>query len=135
MLGALDKLFFVLHAALIAFVLVGWAWRCTRPLHLVATAVVAFCWLGLGAYYGLGYCPLTDWHLQVRQAMGREDPYSSYVQLLASAVFGVSLDRVAADRLGGGLFVLMLAAAAGAWGRECWRCCGTEPGAAPDPAN
>jgi hypothetical protein len=121
MLVLLDKVLFVSHALLVAFVLVGWAWRRARPLHLVATGLTAFSWFVLGAHRGVGYCLLTDWHVQVRRRMGREDAGLSYLQLVASEVFDVALSRAEADGLGGALFGLMLIAAAVAWGRQWWR--------------
>jgi hypothetical protein len=103
-------------------------------LHLAVTGLVAFSWFVLGAYLGLGYCPLTGWRLRVRRAMGRPDVDASYVQLLASEGFGLPLARPAADWLGAGLFALMPLATGGAWGREWWRRSGAVPGTGRDVA-
>lgn len=121
MLYLLDKLFFVSHALLIVFILLGWVWRRARWLHLVATGLTTFSWFVLGAVHGIGYCFLTDWHRQVRRQMGRQDAGSSYLELLASEVFGITTDRVVWDWVGGGLFALMLAVTATVWLREWWR--------------
>ena len=37
------------------------------------TAVMAVIWVGLGPFYGFGYCPLTDWNLRVLAALGERD--------------------------------------------------------------
>lgn len=62
---------------------------------------------GLGALYGWGYCPFTDWHWEVRARLGHHDP-PSYVQLLIHELTGIDVGPVWADTLG----VTTLAAAA-----------------------
>jgi hypothetical protein len=121
LLPLLDKLLFVLHGLLIAFVLVGWAWRPARLPHLVLTGLIAFSWFVLGASHGIGYCLLTDWHQQVRLRMGCPQTGATYLQLLASELFGVTLGGTTSDRLAGLLFALMLGAAVVTWAREWWR--------------
>jgi hypothetical protein len=69
MLEALNVAFFVVHGAWTVFNCVGWAWRRTRRLHLIAVGLTAASWVGLGARYGWGYCPCTDWHWQVREQL------------------------------------------------------------------
>jgi len=115
MLVLADYLFFVLHTLLIGFNLTGWAWRRTRALHLIVLGLTAISWFVLGAYYGWGYCICTDWHLQVRSQLGYDDAGASYLQLLASQVFGMSLSRRASDWLAGGVFALIVLATATAW--------------------
>ncbi|HXW04801.1 MAG TPA: DUF2784 domain-containing protein [Vicinamibacterales bacterium] len=90
--------FFVFHTAWIAFNCLGWIWRRTRPWHLATIALTALSWFGLGAVYGWGYCPCTDWHWQVRARMGYDDP-PSYVQLLVRELTGVDLPPGVADGL------------------------------------
>jgi hypothetical protein len=46
--------------------------------------------MGLGLFYGWGYCPCTDWHWQIRARLGYVDP-PSYVQLLVTQLTGVDL--------------------------------------------
>jgi Protein of Unknown function (DUF2784) len=81
MLQALNVFFFIVHGAWTLFNCVGWAWERTRRLHLAAVGLTAASWFGLGAVYGWGYCPCTDWHWQVRERLGYVDP-PSYTQLL-----------------------------------------------------
>jgi hypothetical protein len=121
MLVLLDKAFFVLHTMLLAFNMVGWAWRRTRSPHLIALGLTAFSWFVLGAYYGWGYCLCTDWHLQVRRQLGYPGVESSYVQLLASELFGATMSRTTSDWLAGGVFALIVIATAVAWGRDWQR--------------
>ena len=110
---ALDAAFFVVHTAWIVFICTGWAWRRTQPWHAAAVALTAVSWFGFGAWYGWGYCPLTDWHWQVRARLGYVDP-PSYVQLLVRVVTGVELTAGVADALA--VITLVAAAVAAAAG-------------------
>jgi hypothetical protein len=95
---ALNVGFFVLHSAWIAFNTLGWIWRRTRPWQLATVSLTAVSWFGLGAWYGWGYCPCTDWHWQVRERLGYTDP-PSYVQLLIGQLTGVDPPPILADTL------------------------------------
>ena len=79
--------FFVFHSAWILFNCIGWIWKRIRVGHLVTVSLTAFSWVGLGPWYGWGYCPCTDWHWQVRARMGYRDP-DSYLQLLIRELSG-----------------------------------------------
>lgn len=118
MLAILDPCFFIAHTALIGFNMVGWAWRRTRRLQRITFGLTAFSWIVLGAFYGWGYCLCTDWHFQIRRQLGYVDPESSYVQLLARKLCGVSLTRPAADLLAVGVFVAILTATTVVWTRD-----------------
>jgi hypothetical protein len=82
---AANVAFFVVHTAWMVFVCVGWAWARTRAWHLAAIVITALSWFGLGAWYGWGYCPCTDWHWAIRERLGYVDP-PSYTQLLIASV-------------------------------------------------
>ena len=96
--------FFVFHTAWIGFNCVGWGWRRTRRWHLVTLLLTALSWFGLGARYGWGYCPCTDWHWQVRDRLGYVDP-PSYTQLLIGALTGFDVGTAAANALTLGVLV------------------------------
>ena len=102
----LDKLFFVFHTSLIVFVLVGWAWKRTRLVHLFLVSLIALSWFGLGLHYGIGYCPFTDWHWQVRESLGETDLPHSYIKFLVDSCLGSDLDARLVDRLTAVLFCL-----------------------------
>ena len=72
MLSFLDVLLTVFHLTLTLFNLTGWILKKTRKLHLVVLMVTAASWFVLGIWYGWGYCPLTDWHWQVRPSGRRQ---------------------------------------------------------------
>jgi hypothetical protein len=130
MLVFLDVGFFVLHTVLIVVNMFGWIWKRTRILHLVTFCLTAFSWFALGAFYGWGYCVCTDWHFEVRRRLGYDDPETSYIQLLARKLTGITLSRDVADGLAGGVFVGIVVATAAVWGLEgyrWWRRTGTSP--------
>lgn len=115
MLAALDAGFFALHTALIAFNLVGWAWRRTRAAHLAVLALTASSWFVMGAFRGWGYCLCTDWHFRVRRLRGLPVAESSFVQLLLGKTLGVHLARRSADALAVGVFGAIVVATTLAW--------------------
>ncbi|MBK1621461.1 hypothetical protein CKO42_24220 [Lamprobacter modestohalophilus] len=84
----LDQALFLLHAALVLFILTGWMWPGTRRLHLLLVVLTLGAWVGLGAWYGWGYCPLTDWHWQVKAALGETALPASYIKYYVDALTG-----------------------------------------------
>lgn len=88
MLAALNIAFFVFHTALIVFNVFGWIPRKTRKANLVCLLVTLAGWTILGIWYGVGYCVCTDWHWQVREAMGIHETADSYIVLLVRNVTG-----------------------------------------------
>lgn len=97
MLAALDIFFFVFHTVLTLFNLVGWAFRKTRRLNLITLLLTGFSWGVLGIFYGFGYCFLTDWHWAVREKLGYDTPYNSYIQFFLDEVFGIQTTARTAD--------------------------------------
>jgi hypothetical protein len=94
----LNIVFFVFHTVWILFNCLGWIWRRTRRLHLATVTLTALSWFVLGARYGWGYCPCTDWHWRVRERLGYQDP-PSYVQLLIHQLIGIDLGPGWSDAL------------------------------------
>ncbi len=111
----LDHGFFVFHAVLIAFNMVGWAWKKTRPWHLIVLGMTAFSWFVMGAFYGWGYCLCTDWHFRIRRGRGIAVPDSSFIQMFVRRVFGMVLDRRTSDILAVTVFAAIVVATAIAW--------------------
>ncbi len=106
-----------LHSGLILFVLLGWWPRATRRAHRAALAVIAVSWLGLGAFYGLGYCFLTNWHWQVLSRLGSEGLPHSYTALLAQRA-GWNVAPLLVDLVTAAGLVFGCTAAAVAWWRD-----------------
>jgi hypothetical protein len=85
----LDYGLFLVHLALVLFNLLGWLPQRTRKAHLTCIALTWTSWIALGFFYGFGYCPLTDWHWEVRQARGLDMP-NNYIKFLIDNLFGVN---------------------------------------------
>lgn len=120
MLALADATFLLLHTALILFNVLGWVVPAWRRANLVMLLLTAASWFGLGLFYGLGYCPLTDWHWQVLRAMGRTDLPRSYVQYLVTRLTGLVPDSGLVDTAVGVGFALALVVSAGLSIRD-WR--------------
>ncbi len=102
----LDWFFTVFHSLLILFNITGWAWKKTRKLNLAVILLTAGSWFILGLFYGIGYCPLTDWHWNVLYRLGERGLPPSYTQYLIDRVTGIELTSSQADLLtGGGLAI------------------------------
>ena len=82
----LDVLFTILHLIIIGFNLLGWIWRSTRKLHFIVVLITAGCWLVLGIWYGIGYCPITDWHWQIKEKLGENSLPNSFIKYLADKI-------------------------------------------------
>jgi hypothetical protein len=93
----LDVFFVVFHFILIFFNLTGWIWPKTRKLHLYVISATIFSWVGLGFFYGFGYCPCTDWHWQVKRKLGETELPASYIKYYADGVSGYSWDPALVD--------------------------------------
>lgn len=101
---ALDIFFIVFHSVLILFNLFGWIYRKTRRYNLITLLLTGCSWLFLGIWYGIGYCPCTDWHWRVRLALGYDDMPYSYIKFLVDIIFGVDADARLVDLLTAILF-------------------------------
>lgn len=83
MLVIANWFFHLIHLSLVGFTMTGWLVPRWRKAHLVSLAIVWASWLLLGLYVGhLGYCPLTDWHWQVKRQLGEFLLPPSYIEYL-----------------------------------------------------
>lgn len=85
-----DYFFLVFHTGLIVFNLTGWIWKPFRKWHLACILLTFVSWGILGIWYGLGYCPLTDWHWEVLRQRGESDLPDSYISYLLKRIVGLS---------------------------------------------
>jgi hypothetical protein len=92
LLQAADIFFLVFHTAFTLFNLFGWIFKKTRPWHLLTLGLTAASWFILGIWYGWGFCFCTEWHWQVRDALGNPIETSSYITFLIKEVTGMQLD-------------------------------------------
>ena len=108
MLKFLDIILFISHLVIMGFNLIGWIWQKTRRLHLFVVVATLFSWLGLGLWYGLGYCFLTDWEWNIKRALGERNLPHSFTQYLSDNVFGLYLNTRLVDVLTVGFFILAI---------------------------
>lgn len=88
----LDLVFSLVHITLIFFNLLGWIHPKTRRLHLYSISITLFSWVGIGYFFGWGYCFLTDWHYQILDKLGEQNLPHSYITYLIQKVSGWKLD-------------------------------------------
>jgi hypothetical protein len=106
LLHALNIFFLVFHTGLILFNSLGWAFRRTRRWNLVTLGATGFSWFVMGFWYGIGYCACTDWHWQVRRALGYRDDADTYVGFLFESFTPWHPSRELLDGVSGSVFAL-----------------------------
>lgn len=97
MLHLLDIFYTIAHLGLTLFNLTGWAWKKTRKAHLVTLIITAACWFILGIWYGWGYCPLTDWHWDVKEKLGETNLPNSFIKYFADKISGGNVNPSLVD--------------------------------------
>ncbi len=102
----LDILLTSVHLVIILFNLFGWLWRRTQRLHLVVAGLTAASWLLLGIWFGLGYCPVTDWQWQVKEKLGERNLPASFIQYWLNTVWGFDLPTPLIDACTAGGFAV-----------------------------
>lgn len=110
MLSFFNIFFFVFHTIFTLFNVVGWMFTKTRKLHLLTMAITAGSWFVLGIWYGWGYCFCTDWHWQVREALGYHDHSNSYIHFLILKLTSVDLNPDLVDTITVIVFALCMMA-------------------------
>jgi hypothetical protein len=103
--------FLVFHTAIILFNMFGWVRKRWRKWHVLLVVLTALSWFAMGPImgYGIGYCICTDWHWQVRRALGIDDGNISYIQLLFRGL-GVELSTTMSNILAYGIFGFIIIA-------------------------
>jgi hypothetical protein len=92
MLYFLDAFFTILHLVIISFNLFGWIPVRTRKAHLICIALTAASWFLLGLWFGIGYCPITEWQWQVKEKLGETNLPDSFVKYYGDKLTGQNLD-------------------------------------------
>ena len=94
-----DTLFIIFHTTLILFNLFGWIYKPLRKANLVVLLLTGASWFILGIFYGIGYCPFTDWHFDLLRKTGHQDLPDSYIVYLVERLTGFRLESTIADAL------------------------------------
>jgi hypothetical protein len=92
LLTLLDWLLSVVHTLVVLGNLLLWIPRRTLRLHLGLVLCTTASWLGLGAFYGVGYCFLTDWHWRIKHALGQHGMPGSFIEYALERVTQSDLD-------------------------------------------
>lgn len=93
----LDFFFLVFHSGITVFNLLGWIWKKTRKANLITMTLTGLSWFVLGIFYGIGYCPLTDWHWQVLEKLGRHGLPYSYIKYLIWRLTSLNVDATVVE--------------------------------------
>jgi hypothetical protein len=99
MLQFLDILFTIVHLAITGFNLLGWIWPATQKAHFISILITAASWFLLGIWYGIGYCPVTDWQWQVKEKLGEHHLPASFITYMAEKITGKSFSPVFMDTI------------------------------------
>ncbi|MBS1921027.1 MAG: DUF2784 domain-containing protein [Bacteroidetes bacterium] len=107
MLPFLDILLTCTHLGLICFNLFAWIWPATRKVHLVVAGITLASWFILGIWYGLGYCPITEWQWDIKEKLGETNLPNSFIKYFADKISGKNFSASLIDQL---TFIVFLTA-------------------------
>ncbi len=105
-LKLLDILLTLFHLVIIGFNLLGWIWKPTRKLHFTVICITAGCWFILGIWFGVGYCPITDWQWQIKEKLGEHNLPGSFIKYFIDKLSGGNINATVVDVMTGVCFLL-----------------------------
>lgn len=108
MLYFLDAILTFVHLAIVGFNLFGWIPVRTRRAHFVSVVLTAASWFLLGIWFGMGYCPFTDWQWEVKTKLGEKDLPYSFIKYFADKVTGQDFSPSFINTATAGLFFLVV---------------------------
>jgi hypothetical protein len=88
MLHSVDILLTILHLVIVGFNLFGWIPKATRKANFISLLVTAASWFILGIWFGIGYCPVTDWQWEVKARLGQDKLPASFIKYYADKITG-----------------------------------------------
>ena len=91
MLRLLDVFLTFVHLAVIGFNLSGWLFPATRKGHFICVLATASSWFVLGIWFGMGYCPVTDWQWRVKEQLGENNLPASFIKYYADKISGKNI--------------------------------------------
>lgn len=101
MLQFVDFLLTVIHLVVIFFNLSGWLFPRLLKAHLIFVLLTLSSWFLLGIWYGIGYCPITDWQWQVKEQLGEKYLPASFIKYYADKLSGKDINAILVDWLTG----------------------------------
>lgn len=98
-LDLLDQFYSTLHWLIICFNLFAWIIPITRKANLTLLTLTLFSWIILGIFYGIGYCPITDWQWRIKENLGETHLPNSFIKYEIDRIFRIDSNPVAVDLL------------------------------------
>src|SRR4028118_2216808 len=92
-----DILLTIVHLAIIFFNLFGWIFKVSRKAHFISIILTASSWFLLGIWFGIGYCPVTDWQWQIKEKLGEQNLPASFVKYFADKISGPNIPSPVID--------------------------------------
>ena len=103
-----DFLMHGIHISLVLFVLFGAFHKPWVKAHFYCIVLIWLSWLVLGAYVGtLGYCPLTQWHWQIKENMGEYNLPPSYIEYVYTYFTGKDIEDKVMSNIIAGVMLLV----------------------------
>ena len=93
----LHIFFWIFHLFVTLFNLLGWVHPKTRRANAALLTLTLISWVGLGYFYGWGYCILTDWHWQVMVKLGMTGLPNSYIKYMIDTLTGLDAGPAAVE--------------------------------------
>lgn len=106
MLQLLDILLTIVHLAIVGFNLFGWIPTSTRRAHFISILLTTASWFLLGIWFGVGYCPFTDWQWQVKEKLGEKNLPPNFIEYFAEKITGSDFDSQFINNMIGICFAL-----------------------------
>ena len=106
MLRLLDVFLTLVHLVIIGFNLFGWIWPATRKAHFICVLATAASWFLLGMWFGMGYCPVTDWQWRVKEQLGEHNLPASFIKYYADKISGRDISSSLIDGVTGISFLV-----------------------------
>lgn len=82
----LDIFFFIFHISIIFLNIIAPFFRKLRNLAMITQVLTLMSWFGLGLFYGIGYCPITDLHWLIKGKLGQTNLPHSFIEYLINSI-------------------------------------------------
>jgi hypothetical protein len=79
--------------------LFGWLSPATRREHFIFVLLTAASWFVLGIWFGMGYCPVTDWQWRIKEQLGEHNLPNSFIKYYADKITGSSFSPSLIDAI------------------------------------
>lgn len=98
----------IFHDLFALWNLLAWMIPKFRKIHFITIHLTLFSWVGLGYFYGWGYCFLTEYHYSIKYQLGERNLPPSYIQLRVYEIFGILPNLELTNWVLGIMFTLLI---------------------------